>query len=513
MKQLTDASWSKITYIYLGLPFLVFAATWFNFLAAAIFSIIIIVSLFYCFKNISENHEVDILKQKSKNTLWWTLLILIVIVFFSGIGSYTFQNLDHLYRNAIFRDLVTKPWPAIYEVKGFDNHFLEGKTAMMTYYMGYFLPSALLGKIFGFKAAQFFLYVWSVLGMYLVYYQTCKYFKKFNLKVLWLILGWGTLFYLGAIYKFGFDDIAREKNYLWAGMILYADSNLGMLYWTFNQSIMAWLVVLFMLQNISPKNILFLVSNCFFLSPFAFAGLIPFVIYFIIKNYTKAIGNLWNNAKIYFSFQNVIGGGSIIALNLLYLSSNQASKFFQMLHHKPKIFLVFILLSWGIIAAMIFKNYIKNGLFWLVIAVLLPLPFFQQGYGIDFPGRLSIPAMFILMLLVGKVMIESKSVIQKRLIMAYLVVSALGHGILETGRSMYFTGIEYWGNNSEMGDSMAQSENNLIKHIGTEMQANKGKALNIKDLGTLTNPKNEVLWNYVADVENSKFYEWIAKKP
>ena len=177
----------------------------------------------------------------------------------------------------------------MYHVKGFPGHFLNGKTTMMTYYLGFYLPSAAVGKLFGFEAAKFALFLWTFIGTVLVIFQIGKYLKRYNYKVLLLFFGWGTLFFIGAIYKFPFKDLYTdsENNYLWAGMILYADSNLGLIYWTFNQSLTGWLIILLLYNNGHQKNAVYLYSLCFFLSPFAFVGLLPFM-FFIFGKTSKA---------------------------------------------------------------------------------------------------------------------------------------------------------------------------------------------------------------------------------
>jgi hypothetical protein len=433
-------------------------------------------------------------------------IFICIVLFFSGIGSYTFQNYDHLYRNAIFRDLVLKPWPVLYHVKGFGNHIFEGKTTVMTYYMGYFLPAALIGKILGFEVGKFALLLWSVLGTFLVYLQVCRYFQKYNLKSLVLFLGWGTLFYIGSIYKYPITDILKEKNWLWAGMILYADSNIGLIYYTFNQSLTAWLILLLIIQNIMPRQIIFWYCMSFFLSPFAFIGMAPFALYSFLTEVSLP------KIKNYFSFENVIGGFAVLGLTYVYLSSNQAGQFFQVLHHKPKIILVFLALSWGIVAVLLLKDNFKNKLFWLSVLVLLPLPFFQQGYGIDFPGRLSIPALFILMLLVGKTIIETKSKWVKVGLITYMMATAIPHFFLEPLRSLYYTAIEYTAYNTTYKPDR-NSNSSLERYVANDILESKQQTICIKDLGTLTNPKNEVIWNYMSDTEKSNFYKWLAKKP
>ena len=144
--------------------------------------------------------------------------------------------------------------------------------------------------------------------------------------------------------------------------------------------------------------------------------------------------------------------------------------------------------------------------------VLLPLPFFQQGYGIDFPGRLSIPALFFLMLMVGQYIIEEKNKIRKAAVLAYMAISAGGHFFFETGKSIIYTSAENISHHTDLDDKMLLSENTEIKKVGRILKDIEGKNICIQDLGTVVNPKNPVIWNYMADIEGSRFYRWFAKK-
>jgi hypothetical protein len=144
---------------------------------------------------------------------------------------------------------------------------------------------------------------------------------------------------------------------------------------------------------------------------------------------------------------------------------------------------------------------------------LIPLPFFQQGYGIDFPGRVSIPALFLLMLLVGKYLREVKTGILRIAVWAYLVVSAIGHNVIETGRSMAMTSIENISHNTNLDDFLQASSTPTLQKMGDALEDIKDENICIKDFGTVLNPKNEVIWNYMADIEHSYFYKWFAKKP
>jgi hypothetical protein len=514
MKANWDGILTKAGYVYLSLPFLIFCLGWLNLPATIVFSSITIVSIFFCIRNIHPDFAINYLLKKTPVTIWVSLGIILFIIFFSGIGHYTYQNNDHLYRGALFGDLVKYDWPVMYKVNGFPGHFLEGKTTMMTYYLGFYLPAAALGKAFGLEFGRFALFFWTFIGTVLVVFQTGKYLRRFNYKLLLLFFGWGTLFFIGALYKNSFLDIYAEKvNPLWAGMILYADSNLGLIYWTFNQSLTAWLIIVLIFNKGPKQNLLFLYALMFFLSPFAFVGMFPFIIFSIWKNLEgNLLSNFWFNLKPYLSFQNVLGAGLVVLLNFIYLDSNKAGKFFQVLAHRPKILIVFYLLSWAIVAILIASKYKKNALFWLIIAVLIPLPFFQQGYGIDFPGRLSIPALFLLMLLVGQFLVEEPKNLKKWLVIAYMSISATWHIGFELGKSIIWTTAENISHKTDWDDKLIRSKNPKIAEIGKILKDIERKDILIQDHKTVTNPNNNVIWNYMADIEGSRFYRWFARK-
>ncbi|MBP6620558.1 MAG: hypothetical protein KA188_09935 [Leadbetterella sp.] len=518
MKYNWDGILTKAAYLYLTLPFLIFCLGWLNLLSSIAFSSITLISIYFCLKNIKVDIDINQLLYKNRKSIIFSGFAILLIIFFSGIGHYTFQNADHLYRGALFADLVKYDWPVLYQVKGFPGHAFEGKTTMMTYYLGYYLPSAAVGKLFGLETARFALFLWTFLGTILVVFQIGKYLKRFNYKILLLFFGWGTLFFVGALYKYPFMGIFTdsENNYLWAGMILYADSNLGLIYWTFNQSLTAWLIILLLFNSGSTKNAVYLYSLCFFLSPFAFLGLLPFMFFYFWKNFEgkfETLKDWFGNVKNYLSFQNILGAGLVFALIYLYLDSNKAAKFFQVLTHSPKKFIVFILLSWGIIALLILNKNKKNPLFWLIVIVLIPLPFFQQGYGIDFPGRLSIPALFFLMLLTGKYLIDEKNIIRRYLVLAYLGLSAAGHGFFEIGKSIIYTSAENISHKTTIDDQLLATQNPNLHRVGKVLKDIEGKDILIQDHKTIVNPNNNVIWNYMADIEESRFYRWFARKP
>lgn len=508
MKSTIDIWMTRLSYFYIVFPFLLFCAMWLNIYSAALCCTIILASFILSIKETDPLQFIRI----TRSTVFWTFLTVLIVVFFSGIGSYTYQNDDHLYRNAMFRDLVLNEWPVMYKVEGFEGHFLNGKTTLMTYYLGYYLPAALMGKLFGFEIGKLSLYLWTVLGTVIVLYQIGKYLNRFNYKVVLIFLAWGTLFFIGAMIKYPLEKFGQEGYYLWAGMRLYANSNLGSIYWIFNQSLTAWTIILLIMNKISTKNMFFVYSLCLFLSPFCFVGLFPFILYFIFQEF-KASEDFKVFIMKYLSIQNIAGAFTVIFITYFYLQTNQAGKKFDYIPFPSlKVFLAFMALSWGLIALILFPKYYKEPLFWISIAILIPLPFFQQGNGMDFPGRVSMPAYFVLMLLSANLVLKEKRSFSRLAMIFYLVIAGVAHFCFETGMSMFKTGYANLSYRTEIADVLVESEDARIREIGEDLRSIKDKDVLTKDFGTILNPNNQVIWNYMADTEGSFFYKYLAKR-
>ena len=67
----------------------------------------ITILLLICTYNLIKNEDIKVeLKYKKKYIPVVILLLLFIWLFFSGIGSFSYQNYDHEVRNAIFHDLI-----------------------------------------------------------------------------------------------------------------------------------------------------------------------------------------------------------------------------------------------------------------------------------------------------------------------------------------------------------------------------------------------------------------------
>lgn len=432
----------QLAYAYIILPFILFFINWLSPVYAIATTGIVIASYILMMRNTNSYIPINI--KNKKYTIGLVLLILTVFMFFSGIGNYTFQNEDQQFRNAVFNDLVAKKWPYMIN----DNHRLSTShgPALFIYYIIYWLPPAMAGKMLGLSAGYFFLFLWTLLGMGLTFYFICRYFRRVNV---WLLLIFLT--FDGLYLQFSFSKIpvlkALSSDYVtWTKDMRLADNILDGVYWIYNQTVVPWLVAAMLLNKTSTKNIFFLYALAYFHGPFFFIGLFPFVIVMVIRQIKEEnIRSVMDFLKAYFSFQNVAGGLTVILIAFAFLSASPATEPLHFAYRSPKLYIPFTFAVFGLISLLIFNKYKKDPYFYIVVIVSALLPFIKMGtiQPFTFAARVSIATQFMLMILVAKYIIEEKGRMRMAVI-AYCVVASMA-AIGDVTRSAIFT-IGYWTN-------------------------------------------------------------------
>ena len=153
------------TYIYLFLPTFLFFSLWLKPIFGIPLSLLIIVGIYFSLRN-----ETPLWKPElNKNNIVILLLVFFLVVMWtmtSGVGSSVTQYPDHLYRNGLFRMLIDHKWPVVLNQ--------NGQSKYMAYYIGFWLPAALVGKVSSYSFAFLFLQLWMLIGLFLVFYYICE---------------------------------------------------------------------------------------------------------------------------------------------------------------------------------------------------------------------------------------------------------------------------------------------------------------------------------------------------
>ncbi|MCL6589405.1 MAG: hypothetical protein K6U80_05560 [Firmicutes bacterium] len=442
-----------LAYAYLVFPVILFAAGWLKPLLAIVLAILLCYGVI---RAVIDYEDIRPVKIYTSTILIGLFIILGVVywVYLSGIGGYSFQNADFDLQNAMLRDLIDFDWPVIYNYPTQPQiHELAGHQGALVYYFTYWLPAALLGKVFGLGAANVFLYLWTVWGILLCFYWLSRKVKKLSVFLLLLFIFWSGLDVAG-YFAHGFRFTYGEHLEWWPSYFQYS-SNTTALFWVHHQVVAPWIIVMLLVNRISKKTVFFTYALCLPYAPFSFAGLTPFVIYYIVsgKNAKKIFSKekavdfpaLWHNLKANLSVSNLVTAPILIGVFLLFFA-NTGSRFggliwdskgpYNYLGFKTDLwtviinYLLFCLLEFGIYVLLIGGKYKKNPVFLIMVASLLLIPSFKMGIYNDFVMRVSIPALTFLLVFVAKFFTDpspkgTKTRILKYILFAFLLVGAV----------------------------------------------------------------------------------------
>lgn len=459
-----NAGVSLLIYLYLTLPTLIFLAGWLKWYWALLFGSLTAVSCVRAFASSMRDKDwvpetVEDPDGTKIKTFAKALLFILLWVYLSGIGGWCYQNRDHEVRSAIFRALVEYDWPVI-------SH--DGSRGLI-YYIGFWLPSACIGKVFGLEAGYAAQIIWAVTGIFIVYYLICVYRKKADLLPIAFLVFFSGLDYVGA-WILGEEELIRlslSTHLEWWAVDFQFTSMTAQLFWVFNQAVPAWVATIAVMTQKNCKNMLFILALTMLSSTIPFVGLIPIVIYLYIK---RVMGDKKRWKEI-FTLQNIVGVMIIGGCVFLYLTGNVSGGMIQkdnaaLAVREPAAlwlrYLLFYLLEFGIYLYFICRYRKKDSLVYLLTAILLICPFIKVGNDHDFCMRASLPALFILMLLCmetfEKIRLEGK----KYLLAAYCVVLLLGSltAVNEIRRSVKET---YW--RVTYGESVRYPETGIEKDL------------------------------------------------
>lgn len=171
----------KLAILYLILPLCLFVWGWLKIWLAIPLLIILAVAVakLWCEAHSECNmHEIG----WSYKEFIPALAIFVAYLFLTGMTGNWAQHSDYYVRNDIFWSLTMDSWPP--ELK-------DGK--YFVYYFQTWLPSALVGKIFGWKAALWSYYIWMCIGSVFSLYYIFKYVGKCAFWIAFVFFAWNGL--------------------------------------------------------------------------------------------------------------------------------------------------------------------------------------------------------------------------------------------------------------------------------------------------------------------------------
>lgn len=515
-----DSVLCSLAYIYLSLPVCLFMLGWLKPAFSIPFVVLVTVCLIRICLNGSRNSTAADRLTLSHSSIIKLLIagvLIIIWVCLSGIGGVSFQTSDHYWRNTIFDILVSHDWPVRYEVAT-----AEGTSVReLIYYIGFWLPAALVGKVLGLHAGFIFQTIWACIGCFIAYYLICRKFKNVRLWYLLLFILFSGLDVIGAtllrngipnyMYYDGqsiYSPLSTTHLEWWCD---YQYSGITtQLFWVFNQTIPAWIATLLLIQRKDNRYRIFILGCLLLCSPFPLVGLLPFMLYWVVKR-----------QKGLFSFENIVGGGITGIVSFLYLRANSASQmhgtntatlsfpvkyiaaaivllimggilyyFVKFKSQKKLLYLfgaillvgglayslhagfdfcvkigvlgVFILLEAGVYYLLVFKYHKKEPLYYITFIWLCICPLLTVGAGQDFCMRASVPALLFLYLMVTDTLIQTAkkhSYIHCALICVVLLIGTITP-VHEIYRSIRYT-IDYRTSDTDILSNKANEEDTM----------------------------------------------------
>lgn len=424
-KQVNTNILNNITYIYILIPIIIFLLGWVKLWISIPLTIALIISIILNIKKekLDKKYILEYLKDNKKEIII-TLIISLILVYLSGIGGYTFQNEDHLYRNAIFEELINYEWPIYLEA---DGKFT--KEVIMVYYFAIWLPSALIGKAFGLKIGFFALYLWCTFGVYLTFRYFKKYYNKnFIVPIILFILFSGLDYILVNLYGVKIDkNIITSISHLeWASGYQFS-SFTTQLFWVFNQAIPAWLLTLMVLNEKDNKKLLIYLASSLLFSTFPTVGLIFVMFYKIYLSSNEKINSkyLYNKTKELFSYENLIIGIPLFIILATFITSNSTSSNIKFGIQKGILAYMFsVVLEFVIYYIFVFKYHKNKKLIIISLISLLICPLVEVNGTGDFCMRASIPGLIVLFILLLESLPKIKQ--DKTDLILYIIIISIG---------------------------------------------------------------------------------------
>lgn len=399
--------------VLLMIPALIFFLGWLKLYIGIPCALLLAVGVFLASK--CEDREIKI----KKSTLLALGALILIWAFLSGQGGFFTQKRDYEFRNVVFRDLINYSWPVRYKN---DNN------ESLVYYIGYWLLPALVGKLglaaggfkVGWLAARIAILVWTVVLLYTSFLLVLFYIGKGRKKAVYIAFAVFVLFSgMDAVGAITVPQKFLTHIEWWAAYYQFSSMS-TQLCWVFNQAVPAWLACALAFNEKDEKSFALIGLLLLPTSPFPLVGLAAYMLVVAVRSFVASVKNktLGDFFKSVFTPQNIIAVITLVPVFGLYYYNNTASasvseaannapsggisSIFAIVDQSPAILVVmyvlFALFEFGFLL-LVLRSKERKFEFYFVLISLLIIPLVTVGYSIDFCMRASIPALFLLMLL------------------------------------------------------------------------------------------------------------------
>ena len=480
-----------LSILYLVIPIIIFFFGWMKVYFALPFSAAIVYFAYNLYKQLSGKINKKIFTRE--NLLFWivSFICICIWVYFSGIGSFSFQNRDFWVRNPIYRDLCINDWPVIFDLS-LEPDYAQAITGTskvaFSYYFTWWLPAALVAKCFADieTVKNVVLYIWAVLGCFIVLYNIVHIFGECKYGYLLILIFFSGMDVAGYLIRGNAFSLVEHMEW-WPGFMIQYTSNTTQLYWVFNQSIPLWIIMGLLLQLKDNRYVGGLCAMTVAYSPWATMGIFPiaFIGSFRKKEYIRNVFNLSNVLIV-----AVLG----LAYGLFYISASGSSGGVgtTLSYYRKDLFtfiwvcILFIILECGAYLLLIYKDNRNDIYYYIVLFELLFFPVVWMRDG-NFTMRASIPALYILMIYIMRTLTYSKEKKVKTILTVLLVIGS-------------FTAF------NEINRSLVNTIVHKVK--GNEEEVYSFGQFRSENKSTITISKDQF---FIYDYEKTPFFRYLAR--
>jgi hypothetical protein len=399
---------------YLGLPALIFLATWLR-LPFALFALTLAgaalwSALRYIHIEWRSTHSVAAIALIALTGMAWAAL---------GGGSHFFYaNPDWLVRDAVLADLTYSDWPPSYA-------FRDGAHYLLRSAIGFFLPIAALGKLLGVEWLEKLVYAWTAIGavIFLLLLPLPGRVGGRLLAALAIVVLFSGMDILGILVLHGQWPIFPLRLEWWTRFSYPSLS--GQLLWAPNHALALWMSAALFYRH--WKHADFVPYLCLLLpvlplvTPFALPAMAPFLLLLAVDRFRSREG-FGRLPALAIAVGLLVGGlflrlltldiDAIPVRNVLQEGISQAQDGGQELLAS---YLVFVLMEFGVLSLVLVPLLRHSlGIAALSIAMLLALPFAFYGPSNDLLLRVSTPPLVFLCILCLRVLIDGSQFLSRR---------------------------------------------------------------------------------------------------
>jgi hypothetical protein len=434
-----------VSIIYLAFPYFIFFLGWLKLPFGIALSLILLAGL-YLF---AKNQSFKTIQSIPLLPLFICIAIVIIWLLFSGAGGFGYQNHDYQKHNSLMKDLANQTWPVSYN--------LEVGKKYLSHYLAYYLPGPALFHSFGWKYINIANFIFTLAGASLAVFWLLRFIGKFSFWVVLLFIFASGAHIFILLYANGSnithllaDNIQNNKFMFWLNCLNLNNSPINninfmsvsdMLYWGPQHAISCWLGIGLLINDWKDKSIQyspFYISLVAFWAPLVLIGLAPFLLYILIKERFGGVFNLVNLAiaPIIFIviaiFLTSIKATELINHFLFHDRSNEGISTLMQLSAYFYFILVEVLIWWVPSYLVLKKTDLKkyNGLYWLVLFVLITVPFFRYGQWNDWCSRVSLPALYLLYAMMAMAIYQAKKIKIKLILASICLICSVSPAVL-----------------------------------------------------------------------------------